>query len=59
MDFLDNVNGGLWNIGVTVKVRITLRGAGVDGAYREDLGYGVMDNARTKAQALEKANFSR
>ncbi|KAA8905661.1 DNA repair protein Rad52/59/22, partial [Sphaerosporella brunnea] len=55
VDFLDNVNGGLWNIGVTVKVRITLRGEGVDGAYREDLGYGVMDNARTKAQALEKA----
>jgi hypothetical protein len=45
-------NGGGLKKLCYVKVRITLKDGGV---YREDLGYGVMDNARTKAQALEKA----
>jgi hypothetical protein len=44
-------NGGGLKKLCYVKVRITLKDGGV---YREDLGYGVMDNARTKAQAWRR-----
>ncbi|ORZ36706.1 hypothetical protein BCR44DRAFT_125376 [Catenaria anguillulae PL171] len=54
IDFLDNVGPGpndpRWTVGVTCTVRITLR----DGSFREDVGYGIGDNFRTKGQALEK-----
>ena len=40
-----------FNVGVTAIVRVTLR----DGVFHEDLGFGTMDNAKTKGQALEKA----
>ncbi|ORX71843.1 hypothetical protein DL89DRAFT_265556 [Linderina pennispora] len=38
------------SIGLSCMVRVTLR----DGTYREDCGYGIIENCRSKAQAFEK-----
>ncbi|KAL7749420.1 DNA repair protein rad52 [Sorochytrium milnesiophthora] len=46
-DFLD----GKWSVGIQTVVRISLK----DGCYREDVGYGLMENSRSKGQAFEKA----
>ena len=50
VDYLDERNGR-YNVGLSVVVRVTLK----DGSYHEDIGYGSLDNARTKAMAFEKA----
>lgn len=50
VDYLDERNGK-FSVGISVIVRVTLK----DGTFREDIGYGGLDNARTKAQAFEKA----
>lgn len=41
---------GRVSLGLSVVARITLR----DGAFREDIGYGIMENARSKGAAYEK-----
>lgn len=52
VDFCDEVpNTGRINIGLSVIMRVTLR----DGTYHEDIGYGHMENCKTKAAAFEKA----
>ncbi|TGZ80445.1 Rad52/22 double-strand break repair protein, partial [Ascodesmis nigricans] len=52
VDYLDfDKNNGRWSGGVSVTVRITLK----DGSYHEDIGYGSMENGKTKAQVIEKA----
>ncbi|KAJ3123081.1 DNA repair protein rad52 [Nowakowskiella sp. JEL0407] len=52
---IDYLNGdettGKYSTGVSCVMRITLK----DGTFHEDVGYGVMDGAKTKGQALEKA----
>ncbi|RKP35512.1 hypothetical protein BJ085DRAFT_22655 [Dimargaris cristalligena] len=40
-----------YSLGLSCTVRVTLK----DGSCHEDVGYGSIDNAKTKAQAFEKA----
>ncbi|KAI3614116.1 dna repair and recombination protein rhm52 [Moniliophthora roreri] len=50
-DFLDcNEETKRYNVGVTAVVRVTLR----DGVYHEDVGYGLLENSKSKGQALDK-----
>ena len=42
---------GRWNVAVRSIVRITLK----NGSYHEDVGFGTMENVRSKVQGLEKA----
>ncbi len=52
VDFVDhNKESGRYNVGITVHVRITLQ----NGVFREDYGYGSIDNCQSKAKAFEKA----
>jgi DNA repair and recombination protein RAD52 len=51
VDYVDELSSGRVNLGLSVIVRITLR----DGTYHEDVGYGSMENAKSKGQAFEKA----
>ncbi len=51
VDYVDEEPGNKIHIGLHVIVRVTLR----DGTYHEDIGYGHIENARTKASAFEKA----
>lgn len=54
VDFCDfNEGGGRYNVGVTAIVRVTLR----DGVYHEDVGYGLVENLKSKGQALDKVSF--
>ncbi|KAJ3087358.1 Cell death protease [Quaeritorhiza haematococci] len=46
---MDIVNNRI-SLGVSVTVRITLK----DGAFHEDIGFGSIDNAKSKSQAYEK-----
>ena len=46
---VDDQNGKT-SCGVSAIVRVTLS----DGTYHEDIGYGQMDNGKTKGIALEK-----
>ncbi|KAI8589461.1 hypothetical protein BDZ88DRAFT_395956 [Geranomyces variabilis] len=50
VDFVDVENGKV-STGISSIVRVTLK----DGSYHEDVGYGSIDNARTKSAAFEKA----
>ncbi|KAG8216726.1 Rad52/22 family double-strand break repair protein-domain-containing protein [Butyriboletus roseoflavus] len=50
-DFVDySEESRRFNVGVTAIVRVTLR----DGAYHEDVGYGLLENAKSKGGALDK-----
>jgi DNA repair and recombination protein RAD52 len=50
-DFIDvNPETKRCNISVTAIVRVTLR----DGVYHEDLGHGLIENAKSKGQGLAK-----
>ncbi|KAJ2021030.1 DNA repair protein rad52 [Coemansia sp. S610] len=49
VDYDDQVDGR-WNLGCSCLVRITLR----DGTYKEDIGYGTIDNAKSRGMAYEK-----
>ncbi|KAH0835884.1 hypothetical protein J3R83DRAFT_9764 [Lanmaoa asiatica] len=50
-DFLDySEESRRFNVGVTAIVRVTLR----NGAYHEDVGYGLLENAKSKGAALDK-----
>ncbi|KAG0738786.1 hypothetical protein G6F57_002557 [Rhizopus arrhizus] len=51
IDFVDVLETGRINLGVSVTVRITLK----DGTYHEDIGYGSSENTKSKAIAFEKA----
>ncbi|OAJ40190.1 hypothetical protein BDEG_23954 [Batrachochytrium dendrobatidis JEL423] len=50
VDFLDNDNGK-YSLGVSAIVRVTLK----DGTFHEDVGYGSIENSRSKIAAFEKA----
>uniref|UniRef100_A0A060TCG3 DNA repair and recombination protein RAD52 n=1 Tax=Blastobotrys adeninivorans TaxID=409370 RepID=A0A060TCG3_BLAAD len=49
-DYCDVSDSRRVNLGLSVVVRVTLK----DGSYREDIGYGTVENARTKGAAYEK-----
>ncbi|KAF9269371.1 recombination protein Rad52 [Marasmius fiardii PR-910] len=50
-DFIDyNQETKRFNVGVTAIVRVTLR----DGVYHEDVGYGLLENSKSKGMALDK-----
>ncbi|KAH9922507.1 recombination protein Rad52 [Fomitopsis serialis] len=50
-DFIDqNEQSQRYSVGVTAVVRITLR----DGAFHEDVGYGLLENSKSKGAALDK-----
>ncbi|KAJ8508286.1 hypothetical protein ONZ45_g9417 [Pleurotus djamor] len=50
-DYMDTHDDGRrHNVGVTAIVRVTLR----DGVFHEDVGYGVIENAKSKGMALDK-----
>ncbi|KAF5368812.1 hypothetical protein D9758_003019 [Tetrapyrgos nigripes] len=50
-DFCDfNEETRRYNVGVTAIVRVTLR----DGVFHEDVGYGMLENSKSKGQALDK-----
>lgn len=51
VDFVDILENGRVNLGVSVTVRITLK----DSTYHEDIGYGSAENSKSKAIAFEKA----
>lgn len=53
VDFLDE-RQGKFNIGCTAIVRVTLD----NGTYREDIGYGTVENERRKSAAFERAKKS-
>src|ERR1700691_1579000 len=41
-----------FNVGVTAIVRVTLR----DGVFHEDIGYGILENSKSKGAALDKVS---
>lgn len=49
-DFIDQ-SGERFYVGVSTFVRVQLK----DGAYHEDVGYGVSEGMRSKALSIEKA----
>ncbi|KAG9126623.1 DNA repair protein rad52 [Ceratobasidium sp. 392] len=50
-DFMDYIESTQrYNVGVSAVIRVTLR----DGAFHEDVGFGALENARSKAMALDK-----
>jgi DNA repair and recombination protein RAD52 len=50
-DFIDfNEETRRYTIGVTAIMRVTLR----DGVFHEDIGYGILENSKSKGQALDK-----
>ncbi|KAI1794406.1 recombination protein Rad52 [Ganoderma leucocontextum] len=51
IDFIDfNEESRRFNVGVTAIVRVTLR----DGVFHEDVGYGLLENSKSKGAALDK-----
>lgn len=51
VDFLDTHGGsGKFSVGISMVVRITIR----DGTFHEDVGYGSIENCRSKILALER-----
>lgn len=50
-DFIDyGEESKRYTVGVTAIVRVTLR----DGVYHEDVGYGMLENSKSKGMALDK-----
>ncbi|KAI0351943.1 recombination protein Rad52 [Trametes cingulata] len=50
-DFIDySEESRRYNVGVTAIVRVTLR----DGVFHEDVGYGLLENSKSKGAALDK-----
>jgi len=50
-DFADyDPNTQRHTVGIAAIVRVTLR----DGVYHEDIGYGMMENSKSKAAAFDK-----
>ncbi|KAJ1949742.1 DNA repair protein rad52, partial [Linderina pennispora] len=51
VDFMDiNPENGHFSVGVSCTMRISLK----DGTYKEDIGYGMIENVKSKAMAFEK-----
>ncbi|KAK9766560.1 DNA repair protein rad52 [Basidiobolus ranarum] len=50
VDYLDVTDTGRVSLGMSCIMRVTLK----DGTYHEDIGYGNIDNAKSKSQAFEK-----
>ncbi|CAJ1056921.1 DNA repair protein RAD52 homolog [Xyrichtys novacula] len=50
VDFVDLINGKFY-VGVSAFIKVQLK----DGAYHEDVGYGVSEGLKSKALSLEKA----
>lgn len=51
VDYVDDHGGhGRFSVGLSVVIRVTLK----DGTFHEDIGYGSVENARSKAMAFEK-----
>lgn len=54
-DFVDyNQETKRYSVGVTAIIRVTLR----DGAWHEDVGYGMLENGKSKGAALDKVRFA-
>ena len=54
VDFADyNEESRRFNVGVTAVMRVTLR----DGVFHEDVGYGMLENSKSKGQALDKVRW--
>lgn len=51
IDFVDEAQNGKISLGLSVIVRVTLK----DGTFREDVGYGHIENCKGKAAAFQKA----
>ncbi|KAF7571976.1 hypothetical protein PtrM4_094760 [Pyrenophora tritici-repentis] len=51
IDYVDELQNGKVNLGLSIVVRITLK----DGTYHEDIGYGSIENGKGKAASFEKA----
>lgn len=50
-DFIDfNEESKRYTVGTTAIVRVTLR----DGVFHEDIGYGMLENSKSKGAALDK-----
>ena len=50
-DFIDyNGESKRYNVGASAIVRVTLR----DGVFHEDIGYGMLENSKSKGGALDK-----
>lgn len=55
VDYANMSNGGKWNVGLACTVRVTVVGKGKEGeAWREDVGYGTIENAPGQGKAMEK-----
>lgn len=55
-DFADyDPNTQRHTVGIAATVRVTLR----DGVYHEDIGYGMMENSKSKAAAFDKVRAAR
>jgi DNA repair and recombination protein RAD52 len=51
VDYCDyNEETRRYNVGVSVLMRVTLKG----GTYHEDVGYGLLENSKSKGAALDK-----
>lgn len=54
-DFIDySEEARRFNVGVTAIVKVTLR----DGTFHEDIGYGSLENSKTKGAALDKVSMT-
>ncbi|ODV87805.1 hypothetical protein CANARDRAFT_26010 [[Candida] arabinofermentans NRRL YB-2248] len=49
VDYIDERNGAI-SLGISATVRVTLK----DGAFHEDVGYGSIDNCKSKSAAFDK-----
>jgi len=55
IDFVDYIEETKrYCVGVTAIVRVTLR----DGVFHEDIGYGMLENSKSKGAALDKVRFN-
>lgn len=53
-DYIDFIEESKkFNVGVTAIVRVTLR----DGVFHEDIGYGILENSKSKGAALDKVSL--
>ncbi|KAI5956715.1 RAD52 [Candida jiufengensis] len=51
IDYFDtHGNSGKYSLGLSIVVRVTIK----DGTFHEDIGYGFVENAKSKAMAFEK-----
>jgi DNA recombination protein Rad52 len=56
-DYATSDNGGKWSVGVAATVRLTVtvkHGDQIREVYREDIGYGTIDNGPGRGKSMEK-----